>query len=929
MRRPDLRHIGTHLLALATVLSLVAVGGDRVVRDAIVDTRFELLSRPASGDVVVVAIDSPSINRLGVWPWPRTVHADLLEKLDRAGAAGIAFDIDFSSPSKPTDDHAFEAALRAVGGSTILPSFKQMVRTDGNKLYVDRPLPQFGQWSWTASVNIEADVDGVLRRYRRGDVIDGVVLPSLATLLGGGKMAPGSFLIDFGISRGSVPTLSYHDVLDGGDALFSSLKDKKVIVGATAVELGDRIQVPNGQIIPGALLQALATESVLQGRTLQATAPAIGIAGAVAIAILMAALWRKRSGAWRAALLVAISFLAELGAVLLQANTPVVADTSLLHFTVLAYIVVAALDELDLRRRLQTAADRRFQQVAMALGDGLVFYDRRGMITFWNPGAEAIFTYRATDMVGTPFATILVDDPSRQAPRQAMRPALSELLERSGSKTLELEGRRSDGTVFPLDACISSWTDADGPQFAAILRDVSERKRRTERILYLARHDTLTGLPNRNALYEELKQAIRGAPSHKREIALLMLDLDRFKDVNDTLGHRYGDELLVQVAARLREIVGPEGFVARMSGDEFTIVLIGADLAEDAEQLSKRILTSFKTWPFLLAGESIRIETSIGMSIYPRDCDDQDELLANADLAMYKAKSSGHNKHAVFDPSLKLDLESRRLLLAELDRALVQGEFELFYQPQVRLADGLLIGAEALIRWRHPVRGIISPGVFMPTVNTNVIGEKVAAWVLTTACRQGGIWEERGQKLKIGVNLSPSQFKTGDLAASVMVALADSGLSPEHLELEVTENILLDDDDRTIETFQRLRNLGVGIAFDDFGTGYASLSYLKKFPLTRLKIDQSFVRALAPGTVDAGIVEYTIRLSRLMQLDVIAEGIETQATADLLHAMGCENGQGYLFGRPLSVPEFEHAFLAAAKCGRRKTGNGSLVPDAA
>src|SRR5208282_4176824 len=328
------------------------------------------------------------------------------------------------------------------------------------------------------------------------------------------------------------------------------------------------------------------------------------------------------------------------------------------------------------------------------------------------------------------------------------------------------------------------------------------------------------------------------------------------------------------------------------------------------KKLSERTSLAFTNDPLVVGARQCRVELSIGGAFYPQACGTADELFGNADLALYRAKAAGRGRHVFFDRAIRAELEGRLALEAELRQAAERGEFELFYQPQVDLKDDKVVGAEVLIRWRHPKRGLILPADFMPVANASSMSGDIAFWVIESACRQGRQWQHNGHAIRLGVNLSPSQLQSGDLAAVVKSVLQDAGFSPSLRELEVTENILLEDDERARNIFRRIQDLGVSIALDDFGTGYASLTYLKKFPLDRLKIDQSFVRELRAGSGDAAIVGSTITLTRLLGLSVIAEGIEDRATADLLRSMGCEEGQGYYFGRPMSAAEFEHRFLS-------------------
>jgi diguanylate cyclase (GGDEF)-like protein/PAS domain S-box-containing protein len=900
-----------HLFVLCVLALALVTGVHEPLRNGLTALRFDWLRRDASGGVVLVAIDPPSLRQAGVWPWPRTMHATLLDVLDGAGATDIVFDVDFSAASTPDADRAFAEALRRAGGSVVLPAFKQVARERGAAtILVDRPMPLFAPHVWSAAINIVPESDGVVRRYAFGEMLEGKFVPSVGALLAGRYETGGAMLIDFGIRVASVPTVSYIDVLRRDPAAMRVLAGRKIIVGATAVELGDRVNVPNGQVIPGAMLQALAAESMLQGRALQPAPAGVALGGVAALVLVMLVLWRRCSGPARFAVLLSLALVVEVGATLLQSWRPIVLDTSFFHAAILAYLVAVALDEIDLRGLLGGIAEKRFARIAMSIGDGLVCVSEAGRITLWNPGAEAIFGYTPAEMTGQPFEAIFGVALARMRPAFALSRLRPYELQAPGGKVLELEGARKSGEIFPFEACFSAWQGADGLQYGVVLRDISVRKREEERIRYLAAYDSLTGLPNRNTLYEHLDAELRAARDAGSEVALLALDLDKFKDINDSLGHVFGDSVLAEVAARVKDLAGDDGLVARLGGDEFAVVVAGAGVADRAEKLSVRLAHSFRNDPFVLGGHRFVLKGSVGVSLFPRDCDEVQQMLGNADLAMYRAKTLGHGTHVFFNAAIRDELERRLSLTAELELAFTRGEFEMFYQPQFMLDSGELVGAEALIRWHHPVRGLVTPGDFIDVLNTTSVADATARWVLEQACRQGRRWQDMGYEIRIGVNLTPAQVETGDLPFTVATILAETGLSPQLLELEVTEHILLpEDDERTCEIFRRLRDLGVRIAFDDFGTGYASLSYLKKFPLNRLKIDQSFVRELKPDSSDAAIVESTIGLCNLLGLSVIAEGIEDPATIDWLRHMGCDEGQGYYFARPMPPAQLEKTFF--------------------
>jgi diguanylate cyclase (GGDEF)-like protein/PAS domain S-box-containing protein len=907
----ELKHYRPHILVIIALAVVLSSGWHDAFRNVLGDLRFNWLKRQASGDIVIVAIDAPSLERIGVWPWPRRLHAGLLRQLEKAGARDIVFDVDFSAPSDSTSDRDFADALQGAGGSVVLPWFKQPGADAANPaaIHVNRPLKSFAEQSWAAVVNVTVEPDGRVRRYPFGEKLGGELLPSMGAVLAGqysSKDAP--FLIDFGIRVGSIPKVSYADVLLGNPATLARLKDKKVVVGGTALELGDRFSIPNGAIVSGPMLQALAAESILQHRTLHWTSDWVTLGGVIVLSLVMMLAWRRLAAGRRVVLLLAMASAVEMIAVVLQAKWPFVLDTSPLHTAIVVYLAAIALDEIDFRDLLGRIAENRFQRIAMSLGDGLVCTDRDHLITVWNPGATAIFGFEAGEMIGQPF-DVLCAGGARGTPfsiRDAAKPAWLS----PGGSVMEFEGRRKNGEVFPAEACFSGWQGTDGFQYGAILRDISVRKREAARIRYLAEYDSLTGIANRDTLHVGLSAMVSSAEKSAGEVALLVLGLDGFQHINDMLGHACGDRVLQAVSERLTEEAGKDGLVARLSGDEFAIAISGASLPATAAQFAERIARAFDR-PLAAGAREHRVKVSIGVAVYPEAGSTADELLSNGHLAFSRAKATRRGGHVMFESAIRHELEGRLTLEAEIALAVERQEFELFYQPQVHLVDGSLIGAEALIRWRHPERGLVSPGLFMPVVNSSSISERIAGWVMETACKQARRWELAGRGVRVGINLSPSQLQSGDLAQSVSDILATTGLTPSLLELEVTEDIILHDEERVLDTFRRIQKLGVRIVFDDFGTGYASLSYLKKFPLDGLKIDRSFVMDLLSDSDDAAIVNSTVGLSRQLGLSVIAEGIESRAIADFLLSMGCEEGQGYFFGKPMPAGEFEARFLAA------------------
>jgi diguanylate cyclase (GGDEF)-like protein/PAS domain S-box-containing protein len=900
------KHYRPHILVVIGLATVLACGWHSTFRNALIDLRFAWQARQATGEVVVVAIDAPSIREIGVWPWPRSLHADLLRRLQNAGVRDIVFDVDFSAPSDPSSDEAFVEALKEANGSVVLPVFKQP--DVGSDVHINRPLKQFRDEAWSAVVNVGVEPDGLVRSYPYGEKFGRDFVPSMGAILAGQyNKTDGSFLVDFGINPESVPVVSYVDVLRGDVATLAKLKDRKVIVGGTALELGDRFSIPNARVATGPILQALAAESMLQNRTLHWTSDVLTVIGLAIIMLAMVFSWRRRAAGTRVATLIAMAASAEAIAVLLQAKLPLVIDTSLFHTAIVAYMAAIALDEIDFRGLLGRIAESRFQRIAMSLGDGLICTDQDHLITVWNPGAAAIFGYDEAEMIGRPFDAVCANQ--RQGRRGfSIRDAAGPALQLPGGSVKEFDGRRKSGEVFPVEACFSGWQGTEGFQYGVVLRDISVRKREAERIKYLAEHDPLTGLANRNTLNAALANMVLAAEQADGKVALLVIGVDGFQHINDVFGHADGDLVLRAVSQRLLAETRGVGIVARLSGDEFAIAIAGTALKELVEQFAARVTAAFDK-PLVTANRQHRVRVSVGVTVYPEGGRGAEELLSNGHLAFCRAKAVKRGSHVVFESTIRHELEQRLTLEAELALAIERGEFELFYQPQIHLVDGSLSGAEALIRWRHPVRGLVPPGEFMPVVNSSAISERIASWVMRTACAQARAWELEGRPVRVAINLSPSQLQSGDLAEAVAETLEATGLTPSLLELEVTEDIILQDEQRVVDTFLRIQKLGVRILFDDFGTGYASLTYLKKFPLDGLKIDRSFVFDLLNDSDDAAIVSSTIGLSRQLGLSVIAEGIESRAIADFLLSMGCEEGQGYVFSRPLQVADFEKAFV--------------------
>ncbi|MGA1264850.1 MAG: putative bifunctional diguanylate cyclase/phosphodiesterase, partial [Prochlorothrix sp.] len=430
------------------------------------------------------------------------------------------------------------------------------------------------------------------------------------------------------------------------------------------------------------------------------------------------------------------------------------------------------------------------------------------------------------------------------------------------------------------------------------IRDITERKQAADRLTYQARHDSLTHLPNRSYFRQCLEEALQKATLARNYVAVFFLDLDRFKVVNDTLGHPVGDQLLTDVSDRLRSNLDSQIIVARWGGDEFTLLMPDIEHPDQSQALADQIVQLFQI-PFLLEEEEFHVTGSLGIALYPQDGEEADILLKNADIALYRAKDNGRNRYHFYSPSI--DDRTQELLRLETDfyHALTRQEFFLCYQPLIDLGRGQVYGVEALLRWRHPQLGLVSPGIFIPLAEETGLINRIGAWVMTTACAQNKAWQDQGlPPLRMAVNLSTRQVTQQPVASLIHQALAETGLQPQWLTVEMTESSFMQDVAVAERCIQDLHNLGVRVAMDDFGTGYSSLSYFRQFQFDIVKIDQSFVRDLERDPVNLAIVHALVDLVQTTQRDLVVEGIETPEQLHLLQAAGCQLMQGYLFCQP-------------------------------
>jgi diguanylate cyclase (GGDEF)-like protein/PAS domain S-box-containing protein len=753
-----------------------------------------------------------------------------------------------------------------------------------------------------------------------GVALSTVAGPAVLVLIGLGLLAmPGTRLprldrarmvVDATLVAVSLTNASWYYVMLPSGLYGRPLAD--VLLGSLAVSSIGRVRATRLRLAAlAALMVALADSALL----LRAYGVAVAF-GLAAVALLLVAATGRRAhppadAAQRdliAFLPYAVVVIALLGGILRIAFggqlNPAVATWSraVLALLIVGRQVIIALESRRLTRRLEARVaeragelqtrEQRYRALAEQSSDSLAILEADSTVRYQSDSVERIFGFPASAFLGNRFVDLI----GRQA-GERVRAGIDEVLPTPYAVTVfDIMLRHGDGQFRQAEMTITNLLH--DPVVRGLVfntRDVSEAHELQERLRHEAYHDALTGLDNR-ALFRERLAAATGEP------AILFLDLDGFKEVNDSLGHAAGDQLLVQLARRLRTLVPSADTVARLGGDEFAII---ADSRPAAEQLAASILDALEE-PFVVGGRDLHVGAAIGVAS-AADATDIEQLQRNADLAMYRAKDAGGGVYATYDPAMHDALMRRLELAADLRLALERDELVLHYQPTVCLRTGRIVGFEALVRWQHPTRGLIPPLEFIGVAESTGLIGPLGRWVLTEACRQAVAWD---RPLKMAVNVSVRQFDSGDLTATVAEVLAMTGMPADRLCLEMTESVLLTDTDENLSRLISLKALGVQLAMDDFGTGYSSLAYLRRFPMDVLKIDRSFVDRLGGDSTDEALVRTIVRMGRSLGMSLVAEGIETAVQLAVLREMGCDNAQGYLLSKPLPAAEASRALDA-------------------
>ncbi len=875
-------------------------------------------------DPIIVAVDERSLAELGRWPWPRDTHGLLIDRLSAAGVRAIGLDLLFAEPSAngKTDQMLAEAISR--NGRVVVPVVAQTPRL-GAPMEEALPIPSVAAAAAAIGhVDVEIDPDGIVRTSFLAAGIGAPVWPSFALALAqvaeGGPIDKGwpaklstalnpyrwvraePLLIPYLGPPGYFPQVSYVDVLNENIDT-SLLRDRVVLVGVTATGLGDSLPTPvsgNSQPMPGVEVIANVYAGIRDNRIVSVTSMVTASALAAALVLLPLPLYpRLRPGA---TLAIGVG-----GAVLPLLVSRVLFVSMQLWWPPLGAVAgcVLGLIAWSWRRAVTARASllesRRHSEATLySIADGVVTTDSALKVTYMNPVAQTLTGWSATQAIGEPIAQVvrLDDEETGEISPAVLEQAMSTGEWLSSPSGLVVLGR--NGSRYGVDLALATIGDDEHRNSGAVLalRDVTASRRLERRIEYQASHDTLTDLPNRNLLRDRIKTAVARGRRNLQRIAIICINLDRFKWTNDSVGLAHGDQILRQIAARLRDTARAEDTVARIGGDEFVVAFEVLKKADNVTGLAQRLIEAIRR-PMRIDGQDLFITASIGVSIFPRDASNYDSLLRNAALAMNQAKTMGGNVVRYFSEDMNRLAQRRIGLEQALRRALSEEALTLHFQPMIDITTRRVTGVEALARWNSPEYGQVEPGEFISIAEESGLIVPLGEWVLRTACRQAKAWEKIGLGVaRMSVNVSPRQLALQDIPRLVREVTDETDLSPDRLEIEITETVMMYDLERNAETLQELRSLGVHIAVDDFGTGYSSLSFLKRFAVDRIKIDKSFVQDIGINLEGAAIIKAVVGMGRSLGLRIVAEGVETPAQLAFLREHECEEVQGFYMCRP-------------------------------
>ncbi|WP_417673449.1 EAL domain-containing protein [Roseibium sp.] len=905
-----------------TVLLCNFVGVTSGMTRFLTEFRFELLQREPTGKIVIVDIDAQSLSDAGIWPWPRRLYGDLIDRLVEGGAEQIAFDIDFSAVSTAEDDAAFASAMERANGIVSLAMFSQKSgHTDANSgdMMVNRPIDRFLDVSWPVVVSVPIEADSRVWRSYFGEVIDGVSELSLSALLGDASgPSADMFWIDYSIDPSRLTKVSFTDVLKGSFPE-GTFQGKKVVVGASAQELRDIFPVPVYGMLPGSVIQAIAGESILQNRALSRTNGDLLLALALVLAFpLILAIdtnWKKRLAA-----LAAISVGLELVGLMIQSRYPFILQTGPAQLALLLAGLHLVLKQIGFHQFLLRIARAQTQNSRRMLGQ--VFDDSFDAIVVINSERKIVAASR-TAMGMFPAGLKPGVKASDYLPAEMVAAAASVLDESAPAaakpkmKTVKLNDRSGEQKIIEFIATGSSHLDISDEgvkEHSAVslasltCRDVTEERLANEKLAYLAKVEPLTGLLNRNSFVGGIAQHLLPMNLQQKPCILAIFSVRDLDRITASLGFSYTDKLRKKIARQLTGFLEANDLAASIGDDSFACLAWIDDTSAAPGDFALRLRDAIAT-EYDIGGNRIPVTVNVGYTIAYGEIKDPDTLLRQARNALSRAQTGLAREIVGFDKTMEEGVNRRQKLEVELARALERDEMRLLYQPQVDIATGEVIGVEALIRWKHRELGMISPLEFISIAEESGRIIELGAWVLEQAMRDACMWR---RPLRLAVNVSAVQLTRSDLPGAVKAALDKTGFAANRLDLEVTESLFIDESTDLKKTISKLRKLGCSLAMDDFGTGYSGLGYILRFPFAKIKIDRSFVANMEKDPANIAIVKAVVDMAEAFGMTVVAEGIETIEHRKMLLDLGCTVGQGYYYSRPVPASEIENLLKMAA-----------------
>ncbi len=915
------------------------------VDNLIYDVAVRSFAPPPQDDVVIVAIDERSLQYLGRWPWSRQTHARLVDRATRYGAQSIALDILFAEPETPDRAADLElAGALAASGRVVLPVAPARL-SEGGPLGEVQPIPSLSSAAARLGhVDTPLDLDGVARGTFLHAGLGAPVWPSFALATaqtgdGGDANLPGEprarnitvnsgtwvgeryILVPFSGPTGTYRTLSYVDVLDD-DGTAALLRHKFVLVGPTAIGLAPALATPlsgKSQPMSGVEFEANVLGALLGKTWIERIDATPRLLGVIALAFLPLFAYRKLEPP--AALLVCTLALASiffLSLALVRLGIWI-APAPALAALALGYLLWSW-RRLGATRRailLQLESDRA---TLNSVGDAVIRTDADGRIRYMNPVAERLSGVALEGARERDFREVF--EPAGPVDLMQVNRILRRRRARDDSERRSTQFALRDRTSVTrsVQLTVTHVSDARGRADGMVLAltDVTPMVQLTQKLSHLAMHDHLTSLPNRLLLIDRVNLAITHASRNNQLLAVLFVDLDGFKRINDSLGHSGGDEVLKQMAQRLLAVGRSGDTIARWGGDEFVIVMDDLEREEIIVGIARKILARIAE-PFFYQEEEVFLTASIGIALYPRDATDGETLLKNADATMYRVKRQAPNGFRFYSEEMNHSTREHLALENAMRYAVKRHEFDLYYQPQIDLSSGRVTGAESLIRWRNPKRGLLHPASFLSIAEECGLIDEIGLWAMTEACVQARTWSEQGLSINVAINVSPRQILRTGMVSTVENVLRESRVDPARITLEIIETAVLHDIERLQVILGDLKTLGIHISIDDFGTGFSSLTHIKRFPIDEVKIDQSFVRGITTDPNDAAITQAVISMAHGMGIKVIAEGVETEGQLAFLRDRHCDEWQGFLFAHPLPARDFA-ARLAGHRPVLREVG---------